>query len=197
MKLTREQFARETADHQMTVLRDDGVYRHLSFGRAGSSTMRFDLITWPGHLCYTGDMGSYLFTRAEDMFRFFRDDEGRVSHQYWSEKVLASDKHDGVRKFSMEVFRKEIEEYIADYNESYATLDIDEREDLDEELESLFQRVDDDPSCAWRELRDFDSHGLQFVDWESDCAEWTHRYIWCCYAIVWGIGVYDRIKGNE
>ena len=28
----------------------------------------FDIVTWPGYLCYSGDMGCFVFTRLPDMF---------------------------------------------------------------------------------------------------------------------------------
>lgn len=63
----KDRFLRDIQEHELTVIRDDGVYRHLRFQKPGTSVMYFDLITWPGHLCFTGDMGSYLFSRVRDM----------------------------------------------------------------------------------------------------------------------------------
>ena len=67
-------FLRDVAEHEMIVVRDDGVHRHIRFKKPGTSCMHFDLITWPGYLCYTGDMGTYVFSRLTDMFEFFRTD---------------------------------------------------------------------------------------------------------------------------
>ena len=71
---TPELFLRDVQQHQIQVIRHDGVNRHIRFKRPGSMSYYFDLITWPGHLCYTGDMGTYVFRRMDDMFEFFRDD---------------------------------------------------------------------------------------------------------------------------
>lgn len=76
---TEKRFLGDVAKHQMTILRDDGVNRHVRFKQPNSSNMFFDLITWPGCLCYTGDMGTYVFRRLEDMFEFFRTDR---EHQH-------------------------------------------------------------------------------------------------------------------
>ncbi len=27
--------------------------------------------------------------------------------------------------------------------------------------------------------------------------EYTYEYLWCCYAIAWGINVYDETKQQE
>ena len=90
-----ERFARETAKHRMTVLHDDGLYRHLRFTemhlcndaewRTTNGFYWFDLITWPGSLTINGDCGTYTFSRITDMFEFFRG--YGINPQYWAEKV--------------------------------------------------------------------------------------------------------------
>lgn len=51
------------------------------------------------YLCYTGDMGTYVFQRLTDMFEFFRTDReykkrngGKlaVNLSYWGEKLQAT-----------------------------------------------------------------------------------------------------------
>ena len=44
----RERFQADVARHGMTVLRDDGLYRHLRFRRPDCSAYWFDLLTAPG-----------------------------------------------------------------------------------------------------------------------------------------------------
>jgi hypothetical protein len=61
----------ETLRHELTVMHDDGNYRNLMFRNPASSFYWFSLATWPGHLAFTGDVGSWLFRRATDMFGFF------------------------------------------------------------------------------------------------------------------------------
>jgi hypothetical protein len=74
---SRERFEQETAEHEMTVLRDDGLYRHLRFQRPGTSIYWFDLVTWPGRLVICGDCGDLMFSRLRDMFEFFGPDSSR------------------------------------------------------------------------------------------------------------------------
>jgi len=52
-------FLKDVASHQMHIIQNDGVNRHIRFSKPGTSCYHFDLITWPGHLCYTGDMGTW------------------------------------------------------------------------------------------------------------------------------------------
>ena len=69
---TEARFLGDVDWHVMTVLRDDGVHRHIRLKRPDSGSYWFDLITWPGTLCIDGDCGTYVFRRLEDMFQFFR-----------------------------------------------------------------------------------------------------------------------------
>jgi hypothetical protein len=224
---TIKRFQSDIAEHAMTIIRNDGVYRHIRFAKPGTSCMHFDLITWPGYLCYTGDMGTYVFTRLRDMFEFFRrsdsDKKYSIDMRYWGEKVEAADKCGGIKKFSPEKFKARIKEWIDDHEESRKP----DPDDFDEESPSS----SDDPRCharAYAELRAavqdevihcaddgdvraFDAandfrhdgdlwrvfHGeksqFEFSDfWEVDATEFTHRFVWCCYALAWGIEQFDR-----
>lgn len=193
-------FERQVSEHVMEVFVDDGVRRHLRFRKPGTMMMHFDLITWAGHLCYTGDMGTFVFTRLHDMFEFFRPDHGRslysIDYRYWAEKVVAQDR-DGVDKFSMECFHAEVRDYLEQYADG---------EELSPDLRSA---VEDDVLCAddeydaWTRLREFshtDTSGRKFyfADWERSCKEYTHRFLWCCHALRWGIQMYDaqRARGG-
>jgi hypothetical protein len=53
--------------------------------------MGFDVVTWPGHLSISGDMGCFVFTRVDDMFTFFRGHEDAPNLGYsakWGEMTL-------------------------------------------------------------------------------------------------------------
>jgi len=67
----RERFLKDIKKHELKIIRDDGVYRHIRLKNPDSYAYNFDLITWPGYLCVTGDMGDWIFSRIEDMFNFF------------------------------------------------------------------------------------------------------------------------------
>jgi hypothetical protein len=199
--MNEEQFLREVEGHTMTIFKDDGIYRHIRFSKNGSSVMQFDLITWQGYLCYTGDMGTYVFRRLHDMFTFFRND-GRnpiglyINRAYWHEKLEATDRNDGSKEFSIEKFRTTIKEYVddrdTDYGENgYAQLVEAVKEQL---LDNDFQFE----SEARQAVEDFEFEDFEFSDfWEHDLQDYTHRYTWCCYAIVWGIQQYDKVNINE
>lgn len=214
-----EQFLRDVAEHAMTVIRDDGVSRHIRFSKPGTGCMHFDLITWPGILCYTGDMGTYVFQRTTDMFEFFRHDRaynqsrGRklsINLGYWTGKLIAIDgsRHGGkVKEFDDEKFKRVINEYRVDWMrdaKERGTLDKDGRRELWEAVEDeVIGVLVDGGDRAQYAAYDFNHtapsdaqrRGWQFDDlFEHDFTEYTHSIIWCCYALAWGIEKYDASK---
>ncbi|MCY0910904.1 hypothetical protein [Massilia antarctica] len=217
---TQEIFLRDVAKHAMTVVRDEGVARHIRFAKPDSGDMQFDLITWPGYLCYTGDMGTYVFQRTTDMFSFFRKN-GRldcIDLTYWAEKIEAADR-DGVRKFSHAKFQSMVRSWVNDQAESYKPDDEDAESvakhaaayaELRGEVESEVASADDNSTRCYDAMTDFrhdgdawqEFHGkgaeFEFADaWDGfDFAtkEYTFRFVWCCYALAWGIEQYDAAK---
>ena len=198
---TTERFETEIAEHELTVIRDDGEYRHLRFSRPNTRAMSFDLLTWPGHLCYTGDMGTYVFSRVRDMFEFFRSPKGDwrdINLGYWAEKALARDR-DGVKEFSGEKFAQNIWEALG---ESLEDLDLtaeqaaEIRDDVN--LDVIHQAESQGESAGIAAAMAFRYESIElFPDfWEVDSTVYTHRYTWCCHAIVWGIAQYDSAKAE-
>lgn len=121
---TQDRFLKDAGSHVMTVIRDDGVHRHLRFRKAppAGSEYWFDLITWPGSLCIDGDMGTYVFRRLPDMFEFFCTDReynekrGRklgINAGYWGEKLQATANHGGHIEFSKSDFCRRVIETAA------------------------------------------------------------------------------------
>lgn len=198
---SRERFIRETATHEMTVLRDDGLYRHLRFQRPDTSMYWFDLVTWPGVLTISGDCGCFVFSRTRDMFEFFGDggssggfDDDRygINPHYWSEKLRAP-RQEAARKYDFEVYEARVREWLADALEQ---LDDDEHDALRAAVQE--QLLDDELGEAYhseaeahRRLRDFEHNGRRLGDtWEWDLREYDWSFLWCCWAIVWGIEQY-------
>jgi hypothetical protein len=112
---TEERFLSDVAQHELIILRDDGVMRHIRLKRPRSYTYYFDILTWPGRLCICGDMGTYVFARVHDMFEFFRRepcDRGAlpINPDYWSGKLEA---HAGNGRSKTSVFRFDQEKFDA------------------------------------------------------------------------------------
>lgn len=214
---SEERFLRDVAKHEMTVIRDDGVHRHIRFKQPDSSNMFFDLVTWPGFLCYSGDMGTYVFQRTQDMFGFFRKN-GRldgIDRRYWAEKIEAAD-NTGVTRHSHDEFMRQINDWVDQHAEGDKPGD-DEPEqlalwaeayaELRAEVESEVLSADSNEVRCFDAANDFEHAGdawqafhgpdakFEFTDfWEVDTKEYTPRFLWCCYALAWGIEQYDAAK---
>lgn len=187
------EFSADITEHVVTVLVSDGVRRHLRCRKPGTYCQSFDILTWSGHLCYTGDMGTYVFSRIEDMFEFFRTKRPRdgesVNFSYWAEKVIGEDR-DGVRVYSEDLFRAEIKRWFADR-------DFDSDEDRTrawEQVELYVLSATEHEHDAVGAAMAFEFDGeLIFQDfWEVRVKDYTPRYTWCCYALQWAIERFDR-----
>jgi len=194
-------FLRDVATHELTIIRNEGLYRHLRFSRPGSSCMYFDLITWPGHLCYTGDMGTYVFQRTKDMLEFFRRDSREdlsINPGYWSEKVLAADggRSPGcVFEYDHQKYLDAVLEYQGGWLEG---LSEEHQAELKEAVwdDVLHWADESDEHGNYQRVHEFDATvggtNYQFTDFfERSTRRFTDRYIWCCRALVWGIGKFD------
>lgn len=93
---------RQARGHEMTILHDDGLYRHLRFRSPDRGAYWFDLVTWPGCLAVRGDFGDgFTFARQSDMFAFFRE-PGGIDPDYWSQKLDGP--RDRVVRYDAEIF---------------------------------------------------------------------------------------------
>lgn len=212
MKLTQTQFLKGVEDHQMVVLRDDGVNRHIRFKAPGTMMKHFDLITWPGYLCYTGDMGSFLFRRTNDMFAFFRTDRSdfnfnrdgglSINPGYWSEKLEAVEARSGYEEFDEDEFKRVISEYRIGWIRRESLSKSDRRE-LWDSVNDVLEMAEEGESRAKHAAYDFsfkaDGKTFQFDDFfEHRLTKYTHRFMWCCYALAWGVAHYDNVAAlNE
>lgn len=188
LQLTQERFLKDVTNHKLEVLLDNGVYRHLKFSNNGSSCYRFDLITFPGHLLITGDMGDLLFERVQDMFPFFRGDG--INPRYWEEKLQASD--GDVTEIDVEAFTQYVNEDVESYIEG---MDDEDADELKSDVQwKILDMVDDSTPIheAYRLVSEYNDHGFSFTDYHDwNFKQYTVHYLWKLYAIVWGIQQYD------
>lgn len=217
MTCTEDRFLKDVSGHEMTIIRDADGSRHLRFRkpRPAGSEYWFDLITWPGALCIDGDMGTYVFKRLDDMFEFFRTDREYavrkdlklyINKSYWSEKLVAPPPNDA-EEFDAEKFRQCVKEAYDQWVTDNQPDDDDSEElktDFSEkktalwgELESeVISSADDGAIRAHDAAMDFrfeDEFDLS-DSWEWRCRQFRFHFVWCCYAIAWGIQKYDEAK---
>jgi hypothetical protein len=161
---SEKRFLDDVENHKIRIIRDDGNDRHIRFRKPNTVCYGFDLITWFGHLCISGDCGTFVFRRIEDMFTFFRMSENyhklypdrklHINPQYWHEKVLAEDKNGGVEQYSQEA----LTDAIKDYHEFYY------------EDENIFEKEE-----CWKQI---ESDILPYIDNEHEAVYnvWTFSY---------------------
>lgn len=203
MPVTEAEFRQDVARHSMTVLRDDGVYRHLSFCQPDHQWLhRFEIITWPGALCIRGDVGTYVFSRVHDMFEFFRSsmttfDKLYINDGYWAEKLIASEcngrRGAGVMRYDPDLFVNEVKRRFVDHVRLNMRGMPEERRDLRRAIEDEVLAYAEDETGAMRAASEFEHEGLRLSDfWEVDVHAYTVHFIWSLYAISWAVWMYDN-----
>jgi hypothetical protein len=196
-QVTAEQFLKDVAKHEMRVELDAPEHRHVRFQEPKNSNHWFEIVTWPGSLCLRGDMGTWTFSRVTDMFTFFRNKELRINESYWAEK-LQNGVHGGsgeCREFSAGLFKEQVLSRLDGWDLS--------PEDLAEVQETLDAEVFTDESGEfgmsehYRKLYEFDCKGVSFDCEMPEGKHYTYHFVWCLYAIVWGIQQYDAMKAAD
>jgi hypothetical protein len=194
-KKLHDQFLTDVLGHEMTVLKDDGLYRHLLVKNPHGSEYWYEITTTPRILTIHGDMGTYTFSAygREDMFVFFRNKPGYVNEQYWAEKLVASGNEP--LQYSSDNFSETI---IGELRENMEwkgeKLSYDKAKTiLEPVLTFAYSEVD-----AREALDDFKYKSFSFSDtWEYDFRDYRHNYLWCLHAIVWAIHKYDEAKKTD
>lgn len=118
-------FCKNTENHRLRILHDDGLYRHLrmqSDNEKGQpmAIWYWDIITWPGSLAIRGDVADgYIFTRDPDMLEFFslhpdryRDDAPMIDMHYWAQK-LAYEHRSTATVYDREVFLASVRDALS------------------------------------------------------------------------------------
>lgn len=191
-------FARDTASHEMKVLFDQGLYRHLRFEASDRSGYRFDLHTSPNRLMFHGEVGTYVFSvwPTADLFNVFRESSlgDRPNFGYWNEKLTAWSER--AIQFSNELFDKQVAKELAKAEEffpgvaeawkSFVEAEYNtEYEEIAREALAAFEYL---PEGQWGEAWRF----RYTTEWQLD--DWDWRYLWACHAALYGIAKFDAAK---
>lgn len=97
----------------------------------------------------------------------------------------------GIREFSVEAFR----ENVLEQTRQHLELEDDEKipSEIMDEIEPLL-RSEDEYECV-ESMRNFTSDKIDFPDfWECNNNSKTLHYVWCCWALTWGVSKYDEAK---
>lgn len=195
VKDTRDYFLKGVRFHELTVALDQGCYRHLILKKPDTVHWSFHVVTYPNYLVISGDLGAFIFSRTEDMFRFFREDT--LSLPYIAEKCLAGK----IREFSEEVAREHILDRLAECQ------DKNRHQLTDDEIEEFFDEAmidfDNGEDCMLESLRsnwssDYDlrvgakTYPGFFEDFYPRSQDFTVEFVYCCLAIQHAIKMYDE-----
>ncbi|MDX3713448.1 hypothetical protein PV733_31795 [Streptomyces europaeiscabiei] len=187
-------FARDTANHRMTVLHEAGLYRHLRFANpAADGHTPFELITWPFNLVVkAGWVFHFDIDATPDMLDLFRKTafSGEINPGYWSEKVRAG--RDEIDGFSDDLFEQQVKAHVvAAIREGDAPRGIGAAVTRD-----IFSWGDiSHEAGARRELEDFRYECWSFGEtWEWNFSHYTPGFLHCCHAIRRGVDLWDAAR---
>lgn len=127
------------------------------------------------------------------MFTFFRDEQLRVNEDYWAEKLQhGTGGKDGARVFYEELFKTQLRAQLTEYY----SLEGDKLKEISQALEEdVFSH--DDKYELLIAARDFRHGEFYFDSCELPSGkEYAYHFVWCLYAIVWGIQQYDAIRAT-
>lgn len=191
--MTEQDFLKSVQEHAMTIENDNGVHRCVHFGKPGIGTYHFRLVTWPGHLAISGDMGDFTFSRLEDMFDFFRGES--INPRYWGEKLTAVSQFGGYKVFDWDLFAANLKDRLIDQHDDQHTAD-----EIEAALMERLRFADEDEYGAVELIRNWDEDEdfLRIDPCDAPTGEkYSFQYLWCLYAIVWGIHQYDKAKEQD
>lgn len=186
----KDEFLRDVSKHEMKIEHDSGLHRSVLFENPASRFRChwFRLVTYPGGLLITGDVGAHVFERLPDMFDFFRCDDLTISADYWAQKCVSR----WNKEYCAEAFKACV---IKEFRNWYRSRSREKRRDTWERLraELLDAAYDFDTLAAIQKACDFEGpDGFHLGEfWTYSIERWDALFLWNCYAIVWGIQQYD------
>lgn len=166
---------REFANHKITELSRDRVFRSWQCENPANSCFHFMVTTIPGSIIVTGDLGEIVVSRNYDMLPWCR---GAVdSTHYFASKVS--------QEFSTEEFSLEkAQEWIASEKASWNNAANDDSDTEAQKHAEAFERL-----CGYVSDEDTESDLLEnfegFYDEPPDWKVYRPRFLWLREAIRW------------
>ena len=187
MTLTKEQFLHDVSGHTIEIKHDSGLFRYFTLRNGGALNRHFNIGTTPDFIQITGDMGCLTFKpgHSEDALIFFRQKELEINDKYWSEKLCGPAAE--IKQFNPTLFKNSLFEAMRD--EECLNANIWD----DVQAEVLVAENENEARDYMRTFRSGTFPPFQDSD-EFDFTEYKPNYLWCLYAIVWGIEKYDEAK---
>jgi hypothetical protein len=188
--------AKAFAQHRIIQNLAQGLHRHWScVGRRGSA-YHFNVITEPGRLIVTGDIGEIILCRLPDMIEFLRTSLGDLDYlagkvqgkspREWSEDLCKDWLAARVAEVKAEQ-RQDAEDYALD-GAVPAHVAMKRNEKL-EKYRQLYQELED--GRIFFELALYRS-GLADGDWPR-LETFSHQFLWCTMALRWFMANLDKV----
>lgn len=188
-KIVKTRFDEDIKKHVITMKHDDGLYKHYLCQRPNDCFEWFEIITWPGKLCISGDMGSFLFARTENMVNFMSDHIR--SRSYIAEKCIAHENK--IREFKKDIFYEQLDELIKDKQSNETTY---------EEMNEIQEKIDEIKESFSYYESEYDAEKAMyeselFSDELPDCKYFTYHFLWCLHAIEWFCDNHNKQTSNH
>ena len=139
-----KRFLTNVNEHELTINLDNGLYRDLTIKKEDTVSYHYNITTRPGYLMISGDMGTYVFSRIPDMFKFFRNDVYEINAGYWAEKLVADSEYVKSEVFSPKRVEEYLNQIMEDYIEDNWDEDVGEERELIESLITQANMCEDD-----------------------------------------------------
>ncbi|GHH54747.1 hypothetical protein [Streptomyces candidus] len=207
MTAAKERFASEVDGATMTVVKDDGLHRHLSFRFPKASWDWCEVVTWPGMLILRGGLGCWSFTRTEDMLDFFRPGphRERIDPLYWEGKLVPGSGSE-VKVYDEGRARAYVRQAVAEAVETHEHIQAEDAEDW---LFSEFSYAEWDSEAAlmrtlgWFEGRvdaerpvggsveEISASEFHFPVQDWDLHRYSDWFLLSCVVLPWAVEQYD------
>lgn len=192
------QFEANTCGHQLKVLHDDGLYKHLRMAQPGTSIWSWNLVTWPGYMTVVGDIGDgFTWHRELDMIAwadtwprygdFYGDGSPYLQADYWAEKLTRA-----CRGRALVYDVAVLERLVAHHGREQRWPE----PVVAETVEAAHAAGVDGEAFAHEWLRD--AGPFRDVDtWEWDLKQLDHHYLLACYAMATTIRAYRHQEVSD
>jgi hypothetical protein len=119
-----------------------------------------------------------------------------INPEYWAEKCEAADRRTkGLDVYDADLFRKCVQQDFESYFEDCD--DPEAKARCWQEIEETVLTAENEHE-AFERTSQFECEGFEFSDfWEHNLRSWSYHFIWCCYAIAWGIRQYDAMHSEQ
>jgi hypothetical protein len=169
------------SEHEFSIRVATAEFKLLEGKKDGTNDERFQVATWGGHLCVTGDMGDYLFKRSDVGILGWIADTRDID--YIHSKLVAPKV---AKEFSLDLFKLRAQEYAVGFiREHIDSMSLDT-------LRRFLEKFDDvmevgTPHEAMEAAASFTFNEVVVLghDMLRGCEAYNSHFLWCVDAAKW------------